>query len=213
MHIVRVPISINVKNGVVRLAEDNIHLYSYQVQKIKKHAYRKTKDEWIRAHSGLKIHLTNEQQKAILNVKDQILEYLSTTKNPKEILGKEVGFGFAKHAFERVLERVERLSQEDINALGTSSYSAVVYPETLEKIVSALADSQHVHAEAEWKGYPYLNYKFLCTYDDRNLELIVNFETGILIITLIIKQETGFYIREIYSFENTSPIKKPSSYL
>lgn len=213
MKIVPIPIPISVRNGNVMITEDNILLHPYQVNKIKRLAHRKTKEEWTLSRSGIKIDLTTDQKKAVVNVKNQILEYLSKTKNPKEILKQGIGFGFASHALERVLEKVERLSQEDINALGTKSYHAAVHPETLEKIVSSLADSQIVHTEAEWKGYPYLNFKFLCTYDDRDLELIVNFEQGILIITLIVKKETGFFIREIYSFENASPIKKPSSYL
>jgi len=74
-------------------------------------------------------------------------------------------------------------------------------------------NSQIVHSEAEWKGYSHLNFKFMCTYDGRDLEIVINFSTGILIVTLIITKETGYFVREIYSFEENNPIKKPSSYL
>lgn len=213
MQIVSIPIPIRVKHGHAMIEEDSIQLHQNQVDKIKREARKKTKEEWIKSRSGVKINLTGDQQKAILGVKDQILEYLSSSKNPKEILQRQRGFGFAKHAFERILERVERLTPEDIEALGTINYNATVHPETLEKIVSSLVESQIVHSEAEWKGYPYLNFKFLCSYDGRELEILVNFATGILIITLIVKKETGYFVREIYSFENVDPIKKPSSYL
>jgi len=210
---ISIPIPITVKNGQVMLEEDSIQLHQHQVREIKRQALTKTKVEWLKSSKGIKINLTSDQQKKLVDAKDQVLQYLSSTKNPKEILSQEIGFGFAIHAFERILERVERLSPKDFEALGTRSYSAAIHPETSEKIVSSLVNSQIVHSEAEWKGYSHLNFKFMCTYDGRDLEIVINFSTGILIVTLIITKETGYFVREIYSFEENNPIKKPSSYL
>lgn len=212
LKIVPVPISIRVKDKLVYIEEDNIELHEHQIDLIKKHSRKKTEKGWLDSSRGIKIKLTPEQQSTIVDVKNQIFEYLSSTKDPKEILKQERGFGFSKHAFTRILERVERLTEDEINELQSRSFGPVIYPETLEKIVSSLISTKNVHAEAEWKGYPYLNYKFLCNLDGRELEIVVNFELGVLIITLIMKRDTGYYIREVYSMEKGIPLKKPSSY-
>jgi len=212
LRIVPIPIPINVKRGIVEIKEDSIQLHQHQVDKIRKYAISKTQQGWISSTRGIKIPLTPQQQTEIVKVKDQVFKFLSPSKNPKEILLQHKGFGFANHAFERILERIERLSEEDLEALGITDYRYAVHPETLEKVVGSLVDSKKVQTFAEWKGYPYLNFNFLCSFDDRELEIVVNFELGILIVTLIINKETGYFVREVYSIENGNPIKKPSPY-
>ena len=194
------------------IEEDSIQLYQHQIDAIRKHATKKTQQGWLSSSRGIKIPLTLDQQAAIINVKDQVFQLLSPSKNPREILLQRRGFGFAKHAFERVLERIERLTDEDLRSLGTTDYQYAVHPETLEKVVESLVKSKQVQSFAEWKGYPYLNFNFLCSLDDRELDIIVNFELGILIVTLIINKETGYFVREVYSFEEGNPVKKPSPY-
>ncbi|WP_144481477.1 hypothetical protein, partial [Cytobacillus oceanisediminis] len=199
MTIVSVPIPIPVKNGVIMLEEDSIYLLQSQVDKIKQEAIRKTQHGWLTAGRGVKIPLTTQQQIAVVGIKDQLMQLLSPTRDPREVLLQRRGFGFAKHAFERILERIERLSTQEIQALGVSDYRYAVHPETLENVVASLMESQTVQSFAEWKGYPYLNYCFVCNLDDRELDVVVNFELGILIITLIINKETGYFVREVYS--------------
>lgn len=212
MNIVSVPIPINVKNGIVMLEEDSIQIHQHQVDIINKYAIKKTRLGWLSGSRGIRIPLTPQQQTMILNVKDQVLQLLSPSKDPREVLLQRRGFGFAKHAFKRILQRIERLSDEDIQALGVTDYRYAVYPETLENLVESLIDSQKVQPFAVWKGYPYLNYSFLCYLGDRELDIVVNFELGILIVTLIINKDTGYFVREVYSIENGNPIKKPSPY-
>lgn len=207
---VSIPVSIRVKDGFVELKEDSIQLHPHQIRKINKYATNKTKEQW-HSFQGVKIELTSKQRDDVVALKDQIFEYLSSTKNPREVLQRQRGFGFSQHAFKRVLERVERLTDQDIQVLA-KNYKVVVYPETLEKIVSSLIDSQVVSVEAEWKAHPFLNFCFVCGYDERELEIIVNFQVGILIVTLIMKKETGYFVREVYTFEDDIPIKKPSPY-
>lgn len=209
---VQIPVSIRVKDGYVQLSEDSIQLHPFQLRQIRKQAAKKTKSQWHSSLDGVKIDLTSDQRADLIALKDQIFGYLSSSKNPVEILQQQRGFGFAKHAFKRILERVERLSEQDMKALGGVNYSVMVHPETLEKIVSSLIDSKVVHVEAAWKAHPFLNFCFVCGYDERELEIIVNFQVGIMIVTLIMKKESGYFIREVYSIENDIPIKKPSPY-
>lgn len=205
------PINIAVKNGTIPLMEDTIQLTQKQINFIQRHATKKTENEWLHAPRGLKIELTKQQQADVLYVKDQVINVLSPSKSPSEILMQRKAFGFEKHAFKRILERIERLTDDEIEALGTT-YEYAVYPETLEKVVASLMNSQNVTSFAEWKGYHYLNFNFIGNYDDREIEIVVNFEQGILIITVIIKKETGYFVREVYTVENEETIKKPSPY-
>jgi hypothetical protein len=194
------------------LKDDSIQLHEHQIKIIKKHAMSKSEWEWISSARGIKIPLTAQQKITLVSLKDQVFQLLSPSKDPKEILLQRRGFGFANHAFERILERVERLSEEEVKALGVTNYQYAVYPETLENVVGSLIDSQKVKSFAVWKGYPYLNYSFLCNLDDRELDIVVNFELGILIVTLVINKETGYFVREVYKIEVGKPIKKPSPY-
>lgn len=212
MNIIPIPIPINVKNGIVMIQEDSIQLHQHQVDEIRKKAIKKTQQGWLSSNKGIKITLTPQQQLNIVNVKDQIFQLLSPSKDPKEILLQRRFFGFSKHAFERILERVERLSEGELNAIGYRNYQYAVHPDTLEKVVESLMNSQKVDSFAEWKGHSFLNFNFICFLDDRELDIVVNFELGILIVTLIINKETGYFVREIYSIEDGKSIKKPSPY-
>lgn len=212
MNIVPIPIPINVKDGIVMIQEDSILLHQHQVDLIKTHAIKKTKQKWLSSKSGIKIPLTPQQQQDIVSVKDRVIQWLSPSKDPQEILLQRRGFGFAKHAFERILERVERLSGEELKIIGKRNYQYAIYPETLEEVVGSLIDSQQVKSLAVWNGHPYLNYNFECFLGKRELDIVVNFELGILIVTLVMNRDTGYFVREVYSFENGKAIKKPSPY-
>jgi len=208
---IKVPIKIKVKDKHVDLMENNIPLYGYQIKIIEKESIHRTQEEWLSSKSGVSIPLRPEQMEKILLVKDQVIQLLSPDRNPEELILKRRGFGFSKHAFERALTRIERLSEEELNDLG-SNYSYSIDPETLEKIAESLINSKTVYEKAEWKAFPYLNFKFLSKYDDRDIEIVVNFKLGILIVTLIVVKETGFFVREVYSFTDKGElIKKPSS--
>jgi hypothetical protein len=212
MNIVSVPIAIPVKRGTVDLLENSISIHQFQIDEILRHSRKKTSLEWIKTKRGIKIPLTSIQQKEVVQIKDQLIHYMSPSKNPKELLLRRRGFGFAKHAFHRILERIERLSEEEIQSLGTTDYNFAINPNTLEIIVKSLIDSNKSTSFAEWKGHPYLNFNFVCEIEDRELEITVNFQLGILIVTMIVSKETGYFIREVYSFENGNPVKKPSPY-
>lgn len=95
------PILINVKDGIVKLEEDSIKLHQYQINQIKKNAIKRTCQEWTNSN-GIKIPLTPKQQKEIVNIKNQILQVLSPSKDPEEVLLQRKGIGFSQHAFERI---------------------------------------------------------------------------------------------------------------
>lgn len=196
--IIQTPISINLKDKVASIEEDNIDLHPHQVRIIKNEASRKTKKEWLDSSRGVKIPLTSDQQIQILSVKDQLFNYLSPSKDPKEVLSKSGGVAFTSHASERLLERIERLSREEFEKKGPLR---IVDPETLEKIIESLIHAKNVLNKAEWKGEPYLSYTFLCELEDRELDVVVNFETNILIITIVVKKDTGYRIGEVYSYD------------
>lgn len=204
---IKPPIPVDLKDKVVSIEEDNIDLYSHQIQVIRRQAKQKTEMEWKRSSRGVKITLTPTQQAEILSVKDMLFNFLSSSKDPKEVLSKSGGVAFTLHARERMLERVERLSREEFEKNGTLR---IVDSETLEKIIGSLIHAKHVFNQAEWKGAPYLNYKFLCEIDDRELEIVVNFGSNILIITVIVWKDTGYRIGEIYEYnkEEKRYIKK-----
>lgn len=208
---VTIPISIPVRDKVIQLHEDNITLYQSQVNEIKRRSRSKTQMQWLRSASGIRIPLDESQQSQILNVKEQVINYLTPNKNAEELLKVGRGFGFSKHAYLRVLGRVERFSDEEIVFLGPNPVMGI-HPETLEKITQSLIDSDKVKQYAEWKGHPYLNFVFECKYDDdRELDIVVNFETGVFIVTLIVTRETGYFIRELYSLDPKGQFeKKPS---
>lgn len=202
MRIATIPISIKVKDGLVLLEDNSIPLYQYQINQIKKHAVKRTKKGWLSTRNpGIKIQLSFEQREQLVEVKNKIITFLSPAKDPKIILSKRNGISFSKHSTLRILDRIERLTPEEIEALGKTDYLYAIHPETLEKIVESLINSNTADSYAEWKGYPYLNYSFLCSYDDREIRITVNLENGILLITLIVDKETGYYIGESYSLK------------
>ena len=192
------PILINLKDKNITLEEDNIDLHFHQVRDIKNAAKRKTEMEWLRSSGGVKINLTPTQQQQILNVKDQLFTFLSPNKDPKEVLSKHGAVAFTSHASDRILERVERLSKEELEADKTLR---IIDPNTLENIIEALINAKNVFYKAEWKGSPYLNYTFLCDIEGRKLDVVVNFETNILIITVVVTKETGYRIGEVYLYD------------
>jgi hypothetical protein len=207
---VKVPVQIQLKDKSIDLKEDNITLYTYQVDLIKKAAIHKTEKEWLESKRGVKIPLRSEQKRQILCVKDDIINLLSPSRSP-QILLMSKNFGFTKHAVGQALKRIEKLTEDEIRDLGPN-YMYSVQPETLEKIAKSLIDSKVVASDAEWKGFPFLNFTFVGEYDNKDIEIVVNFEFGILIITLIVVKETGFYIREVYRFNDKGKlIKKPFS--
>lgn len=198
--IVTVPIQIQVRGKKILLKDDSISLYQYQIDKINRYANRKTQIEWINSSKGIEIKLTPFQQQQVISTKEAILDILSFSRDPKQLLLRKRGYGFTNHAFERVLGRIERLSDEQVQLLGPQ-YKLAVHPETLERLTESIINSKEATAFAEWKGYPYLNYGLVCNLDDRELEVIVNFEIGILVVTMIVEKETGYFVREVYSFD------------
>lgn len=214
MTIVNVPFNIYTKNrrNVVVVREDTIQLHEFQKRQMQNGARLKSLRDWHRSPFGVKVTLTPDQQNDLIAVKDAIFTALSSTKNPKEILWHQSrAFQFTPHAFKRILERVERLTEEEIEILGTPHSAYPVEPETLENLVEALGCSKVVRIKAEWKVYePFINFSFICELENRQVEMVVNFENGILIVTLFIKKETGFFVREIYSIDGKSIKKKPS---
>lgn len=192
------PVSITLKDKTILFEEDNIDIYPHQLRTITNNSRQKTEKEWLGSQSGVKIILTPTQQRQIINVKDQLFGFLSPTKDPKEILSKKGGVAFTSHARDRILERVERLSKEEIETGGTVR---IVDPETLEKIIEALIKAKNVFNKAEWKGSAYLNYTFLCEIEGRELDIVVNFATNVLIITIVVSKDTGYRIGEIYSYD------------
>lgn len=195
---IKPPIPVNLKDKVVSIEEDNIDLYSHQLNAVQSQARRKTEMEWLSSPSGIKITLTRTQQEQIVDVKDQLFNFMSPNKDPKEVLNKTGNVGFTSHAFDRILERVERFSREEIEK---NRIKTIIDPETLEKIIEALIRTKNVFYKAEWKGSPYLNYTFLCELEGRKLDIVVNFETNILIITIVVSKETGYFVREVYSYD------------
>lgn len=201
MSTIQPPIPVRVKDKTLSIEEDNIVLHSHQVRAIRTAARRKTEIEWLNSRSGVKVTLTAGQQIQILNVKDQIFHYLSPNKSPKEILRKTGSIGFAIHAFDRILERVERFSEEEIDEMKKDTTPVIIDPDTLEKIIEALIHSQKVFHKAEWNGFPYLNYTFLCYLGDRELDVVVNFDAKVLIITIVVSIDTGYFVREKFSYD------------
>lgn len=213
MSIVSVPFSVRTKDNIeLMVREDTIDLYEFQKKDMKSKARLKRLTDWRRSHSGVKISLTQGQRKDLVAVKDAIFNALSSTRNPKEILSHQSrAFEFAPHSFKRILERIERLTEDEIAALGTPHTKYPVEVKTLENLVEALGCSKVVDIKAEWKVYePYLNFSFICGLDKREFEMVVNFENGILIVTLFMKKETGFFVREVYSLNGDRVNKKPS---
>lgn len=204
---IKVPIAIPVKGKSIWLKEDSIALFPYQIKMIKKHSKYKTEGQWLSLNKGIKIPLTKEQREGIILAKDNIINILSSSRDPKALLQINHGFGFTDHAFSRVLTRIERFSEEEFNLLG-ENYKFTINQETLEKITQSLIDSKEAKEFAEWKGYPYLNFGLNCKYDDRDVDIIVNFEIGILIITMIVVKETGYAVQNIYTFDGKKFSKK-----
>lgn len=208
LSIVQPPVPIRVRDKTLYIEEDNIVLYSHQMQDIRKQARRRSEREWLCSDSGVKVTLTSTQQQQILHVKDQIFNFLSPSKDPKEVLRKKGSIGFTVHASERILERVERLSVKEVEEINKEEVYSIIDPHTLEKIVESLIKTDSVYSKAEWKGYPYLNYTFLCQLGDRTLDVVVNFGVNILIITISVKKDSGYLVREIYSYDQKGIYKK-----
>lgn len=197
---VPVPIPIRLKDKTIYLKEDCIGLHSFQIELIKNQARRKTEKEWLDPDTkGVKIPLSTMQQFEIVKFKQELINVLSPDNTAKALLAREHGYGFSQHALKRVLERVERLPQDEVDDLGPN-YRFAVNSETVEGLTDALINSTLVNKRAEWKGHPYLNYSFICNYQDRELDIVVNFELGILVVTMVVTKETGYYVREIYKF-------------
>lgn len=195
-----VPVNIRLKDKTIQLKEDCIGLHPFQMNIIKRQAIKKTEREWLHPGTkGVKIPLLKPQQFAIVKFKQDLIAMLSPDNKAKTLLAREHGYGFSQHAFKRLLERVERLPQHEVEELGPN-YSFAVNEETVEGITEALINSTAVKERAEWKGHPYLNYSFICNYGDRELDIVVNFELGILVVTMVVIKETGYYVREIYKF-------------
>ncbi|WP_332699367.1 hypothetical protein [Halalkalibacter lacteus] len=202
-----VPIKIPVRGKEILLKEDSTPLFPYQIKIIKRKSRSKTEGQWLSAAKGIKIPLTKDQRKEVVLVKDSIINILDSTRDPKRLLMVKRGFGFTDHAVERVLTRIERLSEEELELLGPN-YKFSINQETLEKITQSLIDSKEVNQFAEWKGHPYLNFGLNCKYDDRDVDIIVNFAIGILIVTMIVVKETGYAVQNIYSFDGKTFTKK-----
>lgn len=197
---VSVPVPIRLKDKTIYLKEDCIDLYPFQIRLIKHRAKSKTEKEWLDSKTkGIKIPLSKIQQFQVVKFKQDLIKLLSPDNTAKTLLAREHGYGFSKHAFKRLLERVERLSDDEIEELG-SNYEFAVNKETVEGITDALIRSTEVKERAEWKGHSYLNYSFICNYENRELDIVANFELGILVVTMVVTKETDYYIREIYKF-------------
>lgn len=195
--------TIRLKDGEdVLFVENNINLKSWQIDKIRKEAVQKTKSEWRKSKHGIKIDLTPSQRRDILNVKNQVINSLAPSGSPKELFDPRVGskFRFEPHAYERIIERLEPLTDDEKSAIlrtkSPSTYRFAIHQETLEKTAEVLIKSNVVSKEAHWKAYRTLTYGFEGEYDQKKIRVVVRFDRGMVVVTLISIEEHGYYIGE-----------------
>lgn len=187
---------IRLRTGtIIPLLEDTITLHPWQVREIAKYARTRTREQWHGAKQGIPIELTRSQREELILAKDAVINYLTPSRDPKELI-RNPQFGFEPHAYARILERIERLTEDQLAEIGFPKYHLAAHPETLEKLAETLINSSEVEKTAHWKAFPYLTFTFSGSYDDRVIKLVLSFENGIVLVTVVVDLETGYFIRE-----------------
>ncbi|MEK4277592.1 hypothetical protein [Paenibacillus sp. FSL R7-0026] len=196
------PAIIPLKRGQVHF-QDIIKLEEGQLSKIVAISVTRTQKEWLHKDTnGLKVILTPEQKRAVLDFKNKVVEDVTA----KQLIEEDY-LRFPPHAIKRLNYRLHNQHPDDIPT-----------SEELIRLAQAVIDSAEVK-DAQWKGRGNLSYQFLSTYDAKVILMSLVFTDAVLVITIVVpkegppKKEFGFNLGEIMTYRRhekrkSSPFQK-----
>ncbi|HHT7061365.1 TPA: hypothetical protein ACTZ5S_003769 [Bacillus cereus] len=132
---------------------------------------------------GIKVRLHPLQRQAILDYKNELV---SQFRDADDFLDSGA-LQIYPHGKERIQERVEG---KDIEK--TILTNSPLDPDAYLDIAQAIMDSQTVEKDAHWKAYPFLTYSFTHNIGQSLYTISVNFQNGIIVVTVFPKHKVGF---------------------
>lgn len=187
------PVIIPLKFGEVYF-QDIIKLEDGQLRKITSESIKKTQEQWLDKDTpGVKIDLSQDQKKAVLAFKNEVVEGMSA----EELITNDI-IEVIPHSKKRINYRLE----------GQDSDKPLTQ-ETLVRLAQAIIDCTEVK-NAQWKGRPNLTYTLVSSYNNKLIEISLLFTDAVVIITVTTpkngpaKKDPGFTIRDLIQSKKQS---------